>query len=224
MFCCANRGSKLLLHHERHGYLLIGRTKFFFASFGPSKTQSAKPKGCHASSDAPSISTIRLFFWRIITVIKLLVFVFAICLVFNPVELRAQEGPYASVNIGGVPMFCISRFGQQVPIWIDPRVRGMIGISRPGPNPTIQIDPMFFSRVPALTGQFWFLHECAHQVVGGSEAAADCYAIRNLRDLELIRSSGDVRYLLDQIASMSGTSRHLPGPARAQNIWNCLNS
>ncbi|WP_235439101.1 hypothetical protein [Candidatus Rhodobacter oscarellae] len=108
----------------------------------------------------------------------------AVVLGGEPDEALAQQGPYASVNIGGVPMYCTSRFGQQVPIWIDPSVHGMIGLSTTGPNPSIQIDPIFFNQIPPLTAQFWFLHECAHQVVGGDETEADCFAVRNLRNLE----------------------------------------
>ena len=137
---------------------------------------------------------------------------------------QAQQGPLSHVNIGGVPMNCVSAYGQQVAIYIDPRVNLNIGRAMNNGYPIIILGPGFFSRVPPLVGQFWFLHECAHHVVGGNEVAADCFAIRNLRNLGLIQHPAQVRQLLYQISQMPGSFFHLPGPARAQNVFNCLNS
>lgn len=139
-------------------------------------------------------------------------------------SVGAQQGPLSYVNIGGVPMHCTSTTGQQVAIYIDPRVNRNIGRAITDGYPTIILGPGFFNSVPPFVGQFWFLHECAHHVVGGNEAQADCFAIRNLRDLGAIRHSGQVNQLLAQISGMSGSTVHLPGPPRAQNIFNCLNS
>lgn len=137
---------------------------------------------------------------------------------------HAQQGPMRFVNIGGVPMHCISNSGQQVAIYIDPSVNQNIGRAMNNGYPIIILGPGFFNSVPPLVGQFWFLHECAHHVVGGNEAAADCFAIRNLRNIGAIRHPGQVRQLLQQVGQMSGSYTHLPGPHRAQNIFNCLNT
>lgn len=136
----------------------------------------------------------------------------------------AQQGPLGHVNIGHVPMHCISANGQRVAIYIDSSVDQNIGRAMNNGYPIIILGPGFFNRVPPLVGQFWFLHECAHHVVGGNEAAADCYAIRNLRNIGLIRHPRQINELLFQISQMSGSFTHLPGRARAQNIFRCLNS
>lgn len=137
---------------------------------------------------------------------------------------QAVQGPFPYVNIGGVPMHCIAASGQQAAIYIDPSVDQYIGIASNNGYPQINLGPGFFSNVPPVAGQFWFLHECAHHVVGGNEAAADCFAIRNLRNLGAVRSPGQLQQLLAQIYNMPGSNRHLPGPPRAQNIFNCFNS
>ncbi len=137
---------------------------------------------------------------------------------------QAQQGPLGYVDIGGVPMHCTTSSGQRAAIFIDPSVDHNIGRAMNNGYPIIVLGPGFFNRVPPLVGKFWFLHECAHHVVGGNEAAADCFAIRNLRDLGLIRHPRQVDELLYQISQMPGSFRHLPGPPRAQNIYFCLNS
>ncbi len=137
---------------------------------------------------------------------------------------QAQQGPFPSVNIGGAQMHCIAGSGQQVAIYIDPSVNQNIGRAMNNGYPAIILGPGFFNSVPPLVGQFWFLHECAHHVVGSSEAASDCFAVRNLRNLGAIRHRNHVDQLLGQISRMAGSFTHLPGPARAQNIFNCLNS
>ena len=137
---------------------------------------------------------------------------------------QVVQGPMPFVHIGGVPMHCIAATGQQAAIYIDPSVDQNIGIANNNGYPIIVLGPGFFNSVPPVVGQFWFLHECAHHVVGENEAAADCYAIRNLRNVGAVRSPGHLQQILGQIYNMRGSNRHLPGPPRAQNIFNCFNS
>lgn len=144
---------------------------------------------------------------------------------FTTVQAFGQiQGPFPSVNIGGTPMYCTAASGQNVAIYIDPSVNNYIGRASNNGYPIIQLGPGFFNYVPGFVGQFWFLHECAHHVVGSNEAASDCFAIRNMRNLGLIYNRNQIQILLNQISQMSGSYVHLPGPARAQNIYNCLNS
>lgn len=156
------------------------------------------------------------------TLLKLIAFHILVFLAGTPAH--AQQGPLSSVNIGGAPMHCRAGSGQVVAIYIDPRVNQNIGRAMNNGYPVIILGPGFFNSVPPLVGQFWFLHECAHHVVGGNEAAADCFAIRNLRNLGAIRHPNQVRQLLFQISQMPGSFTHLPGPRRAQNVYNCLRS
>lgn len=132
------------------------------------------------------------------------------------------QGPMQWVNIGGLPMYCNSAQGQPVAIFIDPSVSQYIGRASNNGFPTIQLGPEFFNNVPPTIGQFWFLHECAHHVVGGDEAAADCFGIKNMRALGLITNRMQADLLLTQVSQMAGSYTHLPGPARAANIYNCL--
>jgi hypothetical protein len=152
---------------------------------------------------------------------KLLVVMIAIL----PSISNAQiQGPFPSINIGGANMYCTTALGQSAAIYIDPHVNQYIGRASHNGYPTIQLGPGFFNSVPGFVGQFWFLHECAHHVVGSDEAAADCFAIRNMRNLGLIAHSQQVQILLNQISQMPGSFVHLPGSLRAQNIFQCLNS
>jgi len=143
-------------------------------------------------------------------------------LLFPPLPVTAQQGPLAYVNIGGQPMYCVTSQGQQVAIFIDPSVNQFIGVAQNNGYPIIRLGPGFFNSVPPLVGQFWFLHECAHHSVGGNEALADCFAIKNLRALGAIQHPAQAQQLLSMISQMPGSYTHLPGPARAQNIFNCL--
>ncbi|NMP30062.1 hypothetical protein HII17_00685 [Thalassotalea sp. M1531] len=139
------------------------------------------------------------------------------------ISVAQVQGPLSSVNIGGVNMYCTTAQGQLAAIYVDPSVNQFIGRASHNGYPTIQLGPGFFNSVPGFVGQFWFLHECAHHVVGGNEAASDCFAIRNMRSLGLIYHPNQVATLLNQISQMPGSYTHLPGPARAQNIYACLN-
>jgi hypothetical protein len=154
-------------------------------------------------------------------IIKILIATIALV---SSVSNAQVQGPLSSVNIGGFNMFCTTAQGQRAAIYIDPSVNQFIGRASHNGFPVIQLGPGFFNSVPGFVGQFWFLHECAHHVVGSNEAASDCFAIRNMRNLGLITHSNQVNILLNQISQMSGSYTHLPGPDRAQNIYQCLNS
>jgi len=143
---------------------------------------------------------------------------------FSFISNAQVQGPFPSINIGGVNMFCKTAHGQTAAIYIDPSVNQYIGRASNNGVPIIQLGPGFFNSVPGFVGQFWFLHECAHHVVGSSEAGSDCFAIRNMRNLGLITHPNQVHFLLNQISQMPGSFTHLPGPPRAQNIFNCLSS
>ncbi len=156
--------------------------------------------------------------------IRIKMFLAVVVSILSTMVNAQVQGPYSSINIGGVNMFCTAASGQNVAIYIDPSVNQFIGRASHNGYPTIQLGPGFFNSVPGFVGQFWFLHECAHHVVGGNEAASDCFAIRNMRDLGLITHPQQLNILLNQIAQMQGSYTHLPGSHRAQNIFQCLNS
>lgn len=145
-------------------------------------------------------------------------------IVLLPVGSSAQvQGPSSTVNIGGLDMYCNTPQGY-ASIYLDPLYNNVIGRASNNGYPVIQLGPAFFNSVPSFVGQFWFLHECAHHIVGGNEAGADCFAIRNLRNLGLVNHPNQIGFLLNQVSQMPGSFAHLPGPARAQNIYACFSS
>ncbi|MFA0690597.1 hypothetical protein [Vibrio splendidus] len=144
---------------------------------------------------------------------------------FWSMQVFAIEGPLSYVHVGGVPMYCTAANNQPVQLYIDPNVNQYIGLANTSNGvPYILLGPGFFNSVPPKVGQFWFLHECAHHVVGGNEAAADCYAIRDMKKLGLLTHPSQAQTLLKQVSQMPGSNVHLPGPQRAQNIYYCLNN
>ncbi len=137
---------------------------------------------------------------------------------------NALEGPYESIYIGGVSMHCTTAQNQRAAIYIDPSVNDYIGIAYNNGFPNIHLGPGFFNSVPGVVGQFWFLHECAHHVVGSNEANADCFAIRNMRNLGLMNNHNQVSALISQMHHLQGSYTRLPGPQRVLNVLNCFNS
>ncbi|PMM65994.1 hypothetical protein [Vibrio splendidus] len=156
---------------------------------------------------------------------SVVVTVAAVLSMFWSMQVFAIQGPFSYVNVGGVPMYCTSANNKPVQLYIDPNVNQYIGMANTSNGvPYILLGPGFFNSVPPKVGQFWFLHECAHHVVGSNEAAADCFAIKNMRNLGLITHQSQAQTLLMQVSQMPGSNVHLPGPQRAQNIYNCLNN
>lgn len=79
--------------------------------------------------------------------------------------------------------------------------------------------PDFFFLPPTIQ---WFIytHECAHQVVGSNENAADCWAIKLGRNQGFFSLQA-----LNQICGYTfpspGDWTHLPGPARCAQMAMC---
>lgn len=95
-------------------------------------------------------------------------------------------------------------------------------------QPVIQMNPAVLMKLPPVVQQFWFAHECAHHALApfmNSEVNADCWAIRALRHTGVVQGPADVQVLLASIAQLPGSMQgHLPGPARAQNLFYCVNT
>lgn len=165
------------------------------------------------------------YIFRFIALLNLTVDQMAMAQPFlNPTGI---QGPFYNINIGGVHMYCQAAGTPYNPsplaaIYLDHSVNQNIGRASYNGYPVIQLGPGFFNSVPPVVAQFWFLHECAHLVVGSNEALSDCCAIKNLRNLGLIYNQAQIRGLLEQVYQMPGSYTHLPGPERAQNIYNCF--
>lgn len=148
----------------------------------------------------------------------------------------AQSGPpQYQIYVSNVPLSCSSHYGEPVPIYVDDSVYQNIGIAARNPMngaPYIIISPSFLNQVTYQAAVFWFYHECAHHALAigvgsqsqGAEVNADCYAIRAMRNHGLVRNQYDFDAIISSIVGMPGTQQHLPGPYRAQHLWNCLNT
>lgn len=122
---------------------------------------------------------------------------------------------------------CISFFGENVPIFEDYNLNNVGMATRDGfGRPYIVVNPIVLQQFPYLAQRFWYYHECAHHALPpqlNSERNADCYAVRNMRDLGELSNKFEVEQMLKSIAMLPGSRwGHLPGPARAQNILNCI--
>lgn len=123
---------------------------------------------------------------------------------------------------------CFSYAGEQVPYLFDFNLSdvGMASRDHLG-RPFIIINPGILSQFPQLAQSFWFYHECAHHALPlamNNETNADCYAVRHMRNTGQIDSPADVNDMLLAISQLPGSYwGHLPGPARAQNLWACIN-
>ena len=126
------------------------------------------------------------------------------------------------------PLACQSFDNFQVPYIKNFQLNnvGMAGRDNMG-NPYIVINPNILNQFSPLTKQFWFAHECGHHALypqQNSEPNADCFAVKSLRSIGMMTSQQDINVMLGQISQLPGSYQtgHLPGPARAQNMYWCL--
>ncbi len=142
--------------------------------------------------------------------------------------LTALSGMLACLPLAAQPLPCTSFTGIPVPYFANPYLNN-VGVAHQLLNgqPVIQINPNVVASLPEFVRQFWYAHECAHHALPphvNSEVNADCYAIKAIRNLGLISGPSDVGSLLHSISGLPGNlaTGHLPGPARADNLYHCL--
>ena len=135
-----------------------------------------------------------------------------------------------SLNTSAAPLPCTSYNGVPVPYIANPNLNN-VGVAHRMRNgqPIIQINPNVVAPLPEYVRQFWYAHECAHHALHpsrNSEVAADCYAIKAIRSIGIINHPQQIRVLLNYISRLPGSIQtgHLPGPARARNLYTCFNS
>jgi len=97
--------------------------------------------------------------------------------------------------------------------------------------PTIVFNPSVLSWLQPETRLFFFIHECAHHVlghaVGGAspstmEQEADCWAINRLGETGLLSGREISAIQADLIQFGRGDHTHLPGDLRADALVRCL--
>jgi hypothetical protein len=137
---------------------------------------------------------------------------------------------FLSHSVSAQPLPCRSFNGVFVPYIFDQTLQD-VGVATKTQNgqPIIFINPNVVSPLPEFVRQFWYAHECAHHAllpIQNSEINADCYAIKAIRNMGIVINAQQVGYLLSSISTLPGNlaTGHLPGPARAQNLYNCFAS
>ena len=160
---------------------------------------------------------------------KLLIVLSALAAVSFAAERTQAEGLETTPVIGGQPMRCRDFRGAIVRTTISTQL-GDVGraqiISR---MPIISLDPDRLRPLPPKMQIFFYMHECAHHVLGHtihptlqSEKEADCWAIRYGREAQLFSRldvDGFGPYLADSKGSRFG---HLPGPERQAYLLQCF--
>lgn len=111
--------------------------------------------------------------------------------------------------IAGVPVSCMGAITVVQPI-------PDIAMAQPG---VILLHPMLF-QWPAPMQLFMYAHECAHQLYGGNEQVADCWAAQTGKQQGWF-SYQDLVYVLQAFGASPGDQTHLPGPLRVQHILAC---
>jgi len=140
-----------------------------------------------------------------------------IAMFVNAVPIEAQYSvqpnifPPGTFFVDGIPVGCGG-----VTFVLDPNLND-VGQAAPG---IIRLNPNVLGALPTTLKLFWVSHECGHHVVGFSENAADCWAIRLGRDQGWFPPKA-----FDEMIAMfrnnPGDFSHAPGPVRVQNMINC---
>ncbi len=140
-----------------------------------------------------------------------------------------SEGLEMEPVIGGLPMRCRdfrgvavrtvrqTQLGDVARAWIITRM------------PIISVDPDRLATLPDRMQTFFYMHECAHHVLGhtfyptpSSENDADCWAIQRGRAVGLL-TRADVEGFTPYLANSKGSPfGHLPGPEREAHLLRCF--
>lgn len=74
--------------------------------------------------------------------------------------------------------------------------------------------------LPRAQQLFWYTHECAHQIFGPGEAAADCWAVQQGR-IQGWLSPAELSALGASMRQFPGDASHADGPARIDYMARC---
>lgn len=83
----------------------------------------------------------------------------------------------------------------------------------------IILNPILFT-LPRAEQIFWYMHECAHQIFGRSEAVADCWAVEQGRINGWLKPS-EFKRLASFIRLQRGDATHADGDERAEAMGRC---
>ena len=133
--------------------------------------------------------------------------------------------------IGDRPMRCYDFRGRIVQTLITADLGDVGRASIIGRMPVISLDSDRMRSLPPTMQVFFFMHECAHHVLGHvisptlqSERDADCWAANYGRWAGLF-SRADVESWAQYFARSNGSKfGHLAGPQRQEYILNCFDT
>jgi len=160
---------------------------------------------------------------------KLVVLLSAFAAALLAGEDAQAEGLEITPVVGGQPMRCRDFRGVIVRTTLSTDL-GDVGraqiITR---IPVIALDPDRLRTLPPRMQIFFYMHECAHHVLGhtisptkASENEADCWSIKYGREAGLF-SRIDVEGFGPHLADSKGSPfGHLPGPQRQEHLLQCF--
>lgn len=138
----------------------------------------------------------------------------ALALFSLPTPAGAQAAyPPGTFYVDGFPVVC-----GNVTFVINPYLQD-VGRASPG---YIELNPYYFRNLSTPLKLYWVGHECGHHVVGASESAADCWAIRTGRNQRWFPSYAFWE-MIEMFRYNPGSVVHPPGPARVENMIRCYN-
>lgn len=131
--------------------------------------------------------------------------------------------------IGGSPMRCYDFRGAVVRTLQTSELGDVGRASIIARIPVISLDTQRLATLPAKMQIFFYMHECAHHVLGHvfhptleSEREADCWSIAYGRTAGLF-TRADVEGFAPYFASSRGSPfGHLPGPERQAYLLRCF--
>ncbi len=86
----------------------------------------------------------------------------------------------------------------------------------------IILNPLKLRRLPRDAKLLVYYHECAHQYIGSSELAADCWAVQKVRREGLMDLAG-LKKACSFIKRLPANRRHPPGVMRCRQMTRCFN-
>jgi hypothetical protein len=146
-------------------------------------------------------------------------------------EARADDPGTGEQAIGGLSIQCRDIHGRPVQTF---RIMNLGDVGRAGVVsrvPIIAIDPNVMAMLPSKLQLFFYLHECAHHVLGhwmnfspDNENEADCWAIKYARDHGVLTRIEVEGFAPKLEASKGSAFGHLPGPERQRHLLECYDA
>ena len=75
--------------------------------------------------------------------------------------------------------------------------------------------------LPRAQQLFWYTHECAHQIFGPGEAAADCWSVQQGK-IQGWLSRDELGKLENSMRGFPGDAAHADGPTRIAYMQQCF--